>query len=122
VSRRSGQPSSSRIRETWRSVLSWMRWRQRRATRLRLEQEEQQHQLLLLMEHQQRALLLEALTPVAEAMKRLDQRILASQMQQVEHQQELRELLMEVLQSQVPPISQQLGLSTPPQLPPSWVS
>lgn len=114
-----------RIMAIWHSVLSWMPWRRRRAARaaLRLEmQEAREERLLLRLEAQQRALLLEALQPVAEAMRRLDQRILVSQMQQVELHQEVRDLLLEVLQGQMPPVSQQLGLSTPPQLPPSLVS
>jgi hypothetical protein len=60
------------------------------------------------MEHRQRALLLEALQPVAEAMRRLDQRILVSQMQQVELDSQQRELQLEILSSLQPPASQQL--------------
>jgi hypothetical protein len=77
---------------------------------------------LLHLRKEQRALLWEMALPLAEAMKRLDQRQQVSQMQQVEQQQEVRELLLEVLQGQMPPASQQLGLSTPPPSHPSWVS
>jgi uncharacterized protein YhaN len=95
-----------------------MRWRQRRVVRLELEQARQERQQLQLearlslhramLLEQVRVLLLEALQPPAEAMQRLDKRLLAAQMQQVEHQQELRELLLEVLGSLQPTASQQL--------------
>jgi hypothetical protein len=103
-----------------------MRWRQR----ARLRQEELLYQqearlrqflwevLLPQLLAEQRALQWEMALPLADSLTRLDKRQLASQMQQVEHQQELREMLMEVLQGQVPPISQQLGLlSLPPSSP-----
>lgn len=76
------------------------------------EQQEKVDQLHLLVEmllEQHRALLLEALQPVAEAMRRLDQRILVSQMQQVELHQESKELLLEVLSSLQPSALTQLS-------------
>ena len=106
-----------------------MRWRQRREQRrLRklagLEIRLCLHREMLLEQH--RALLLEALQPVAEAMRRLDQRILANQMQGVEHQQELRELLLEVLSSLQPSALTQLspliGLPAPMTTSPSSAS
>ena len=73
-------------------------------------------------------LLLEALTPVAEAMRRLELRQRETQQwlergtaQQVPHQQEVKELLLEVLSSLQPPAEQQLAslLSGPVPLPSS---
>lgn len=46
--------------------------------------------------------------PLVDSLTRLDKRLLAAQMQQVEQQQELRELLLEVLGSLQPTASQQL--------------
>ena len=78
--------------------------------------------MLQLVEQRQKQLLLEALTPMAEAMKRLDQRILASQMQGVELDQGQRELLLEVLNSLQPTASQQLLPRLEPTRPPSSLS
>jgi hypothetical protein len=110
-----------------RSVLSWMHWsrrRQERRAELMYQQEARLRLFLwetllpqLLAEHRQQ--LWELALPLMDSLKRLDQRTLVSQMQQVEQQQEIRELLLEVLQAQMPPVSQQLGLST---LPPSPLS
>jgi hypothetical protein len=76
---------------------------------------DRQQRLLL---EQQRAQLWEMALPLADSLTRLDKRQLASQMQGVEHQQELRELLLEVLQEQRLPlrqvIFQELGQSSPP--------
>ena len=112
---------SSRIRETWRSALSWMHWSRRRQ-----ERREQEREILLarveatlrvLLEHQartlmlqQRELLWEMALPMAEALTRMDKRNREVQMQQGLEQ----ELLLEILQGQMPPVSQQLGLSSPP--------
>lgn len=120
----------SRITETWHLVLSWMHWRRRKAIRQRQEEEARDlrqearlrqllwETLLPQLRAEQRAQLLEALHPVAEAMKRLDQRILASQVQAVELDQGQRELLLEVLNSLQPTASQQLlprlGSTPPP--------
>lgn len=95
---------SSRLREMWLSVLSWMHWSQRRAQR-RWEEEQR---LLLQMRLQQRMLLLEALTPMAEALQRLDNLQRDSQQMQHKHLQYQEELLMEVLNSLQPPASQQI--------------
>lgn len=98
---------------------SWTLWRQRRATARILRQ---QVKARLTLE----PLLLEALTPVAEAMRRLDQRQQETrqllQTMLAEHQQresqETRELLLEILNSLQPPpeleISRAIGLSAPP--------
>ena len=67
---------------------------------------------------EQRQLMMEALQPVAEAMKRLDQRLV----QQAESQQELRELLLEVLNSLQPTASQQLLPRLESTRPPSSLS
>ena len=118
----SGKRSSSRLRETWRSVLSWMHWSRRRQLRRDLEREallaQIQEMVLFLLREQ----LWEMALPLADSLTRLDKRQLAAQLQQTEHQQEMLQLLLELLQSTVPPAYQQLGLSSPPQLPPSWVS
>ena len=74
------------------------------------------------LQQEQRTLLWEMALPLAEALRRLDQRILVSQMQQVELDSQQKELLLEVLQGQMIPVSQQLGLSTPPPSHPNWVS
>ena len=126
---------------TWLSVLSWTHWRLTRTSRERLAAESlaqvlllqlEQQELLYHLEQQQerlldsqvelmqrvgslprqepRAALLEALPPLAQALQRQDS--LA-----VQHQQETRELLLEVLNSQVPPASQQIfqRIGQPPQ-------
>lgn len=95
---------SSRLRAMWLSVLSWMRWSQRRTQR-RWEEEQR---LLLQMRLQQRMLLMEALTPMAEALQRLDNLQRQGSQQQYEHLKYLEELLMEVLNSLQPPVSQQI--------------
>ena len=66
----------------------------------------EQDRLVQLLRAQNQSLLLEALRPVAAAMLRQD----SLQTQQF---LELRELLLEILQGQVTPVSQQLGLSMP---------
>lgn len=115
----------SSLKATWRSVLSWMHWSKRRQFRRavlaqtdRALLREQVAQLLaletaalldhldsrLLQERQaQERLLYKAMVPLAEALYRMDS----------QHQ----ELLLEILQGQQPPISQQLGLSIPGSLP-----
>lgn len=130
--RRSARRLSSLCMGTWLSVLSWTHWRLTRTERerkqevlltqvllqLQVQQEVQQHQqasldrllhsqvLLLervraLPQEQPRPLLLEALQPLAQALLRQDS--LA-----VQHQQETRELLLEVLNSQQPEVSEQI--------------
>lgn len=95
---------SSRLRAMWLSVLSWMRWSQRRTQR-RWEEEQR---LLLQMRLQQRMLLMEALTPMAEALQRLDNLQRTAAHQQHKHQQYQEELLQEILNSLQPPASQQI--------------
>lgn len=130
--RRSGQRLSSLCMGTWLSVLSWMHWRLTKTSRERKQEALLVQMLLLVQEgleqqyHQQRqverlldsqvallervgtlpreeprAALLAALGPLAQALQRQDS--LA-----VQHQQETRELLLEVLQTQVPPASEQI--------------
>jgi hypothetical protein len=93
---------------------SWTRWLQSR-------RERRQAKLQLLL----RPLLLEALTPVAQAMQRLDsrQQELACLVVQLPAEMqgrhlETQELLLEVLQSLQPPpqqeIARRLGLPAPP--------
>ena len=117
---------------TWLSVLSWTHWRLTRTSRERVQAETLAQLLLLQLEqaerqqelHQQverllhsqvdllgrvgalpregpRAALLEALPPLAQALGRQDS--LA-----VQHQQETRELLLEVLNSLQPGVSEQI--------------
>ena len=78
------------------------------------------------LQQEQRALLWEMALPLAEALRRLDQRQQAGQMQtQADVGNSLavtEELLLEILQGQMPPVYQQLGLSTPPPSHPSWAS
>lgn len=107
---------TSRITETWHSLLSWMRWRQRARAReqqreerlLRLvlwqvaDQLERQQIQLRELELQQRRLLVEAMTPLAAALQRQDS--LRNQ-----QQAELKELLLEVLNSQQPSALTQLS-------------
>ena len=106
----------SRITVIWRSVLSWMHWRRRARAReqqreerlLRLvlwqvaDQLERQQIQLRELELQQRRLLVEAMTPLAAALQRQDS--LRSQ-----QQAELKELLLEVLNSQQPSALTQLS-------------
>lgn len=95
------------IFRTWAtllSALSWTHWRQKRA----LRQWEWEQRLLLQIRLQQRMLLLEALTPMAEALQRLDNLQRTAQQQQHKHLQYQEELLMEVLNSLQPPASQQI--------------
>lgn len=115
---------SSRITAIWRSLLSWMHWRRRRAERLLQQQVEQQ----ILLEDLLRSLLWEAMQPMAQALQRLDshqvslgKRQAAMQMQQVEQASQLQDLLMEVLQGQQPSASSQLlPLLGPQSQPPSF--
>lgn len=122
--RENAQQLISRITEIWLSLLSWMRWRQRRVAReetLRLRQLEEmevllrrqeikardrEERLLSLSEISLRALLMEAMLPLADALRRQDQMHLAQYT-------ELQELLLEVLNSLQPTaeeqISQQIG-------------
>ena len=90
--------------ETLRSALSWTHWHQRR----KQEQWEREQQLLLQIRLQTRMLLLEALTPMAEALERMD--ILMQQQWQQTHVHLMmqEDLLKEVLNSLQPPVSQQI--------------
>jgi hypothetical protein len=103
-----------------------MHWSQRRRERqdqLTALQEQkrvrEQEHLLLLLRAQQRELLWELALPLVDSLTRLDKRLLAAQLQSVEYNLLLQEMVMEVLQAQMPPVSQQLGLSTQPPLSPS---
>lgn len=97
--------------EMLRSALSWTRWRQKKAQ----QRWEWEQRLLLQMRLQQRMLLLEALTPMAEALQRLDNLQRDSQQQIHKHQQYQEELLMEVLNSLQPSASQQIFPPVGPQ-------
>lgn len=123
--RASGKRLSSLLMGTWLSVLSWMHWRLTRTEReqrqavlltqvlLQLQEQQEVQQRLVhsqeqilervgrLPQEESRPLLLEALAPLAQALLRQDS--LA-----VQHQQETRELLLEVLTSQQPPVSEQI--------------
>lgn len=111
----SGRRLSSRLMGTWLSALSWMHWfltprkREQHLEKLIKDHgrlmEQHQAQLLLLEEilvHQlTKQDLMEALRPVAAAMVRQDS--LASQ-----RQEETKELLLEVLNSLQPEVSDQI--------------
>ena len=103
-----------RLWVTLRSALSWTHWRQKKAQKQWAEK-----QLFLLeLQQQQRMLLLEALTPMAEALHRLDSLQQTSHQRQHKHLRHQEDLLMEVLNSLQPPASQQIfpqiGPLTPP--------
>lgn len=114
--RRTVRASTSFIRATFRSVISWMLWllttpqRLIRGRQLRQEAREEatRHQQEALL----RAALLEALTPLATALRRQDQllvdrtRALQEDLQTLASHQE--SLLVEVLSSLQPTASQQL--------------
>ena len=90
------------------SALSWTHWRQKKAQ----TQWEMEQRLLLQMRLQHRMLLMEALTPMAEALQRLDNLQRQGSQQQYEHLKYLEDLLKEVLNSLQPPVSQQIFLPT----------
>lgn len=116
---------SSRIAETLRSALSWMRWRQRaravylaQLTAIHVEQQERlrlENQLHLEAMHD---LLLSALIPLSKALQRQDQLLLEAtaplepllmegrQVRAMQHEQ--IEMLGEVLNSLQPTAEQQL--------------
>lgn len=98
----------SRVWETLRSALSWTHWRQKKA----MQRWEMEQRLLLQMRLQHRMLLMEALTPMAEALQRLDNLQRQGSQQQYEHLKYLEDLLKEVLNSLQPPVSQQIFLPT----------
>ena len=85
-----------------------------------------EQRLLLQMRLQNRMLLLEALTPMAEALQRLDNLQRDSQQMQHKHLNQQEELLMEVLNSLQPPAQEQIfpqiGQQTPRVSFPSSVS
>ena len=99
--------------EMLRSALSWTHWRQKKA----LKQWEMEQRLLLQIRLQQRMLLLEALTPMAEALQRLDNLQRTAAHQQDKHLQYQEELLMEVLNSLQPPAQEQIFPQIGPQTP-----
>lgn len=76
-----------------------------------------EQRLLLQIRLQNRMLLLEALTPMAEALQRLDNLQRDSQQIQHKHLKQQEELLMEVLNSLQPPASQQIFPLIGPQTP-----
>lgn len=106
----SAPPSSSRIKEIWRSVISWMHWSRRR------EQRQLEQQWEMLKEHRQaleqylHSQLLEALTPVAAALLRQDD--LAMKLHDLQ-----TELQMEILSSLHPTAEQQIFQAIGPPTP-----
>ena len=98
---------------TLRSALSWTHWRQKKE----LKQLQMQQRLLLELRLQQRMLLLEALTPLAAALQRLDN--LQQQQWQKTHLHLLiqEDLLKEILQSLQPTADQQIYLRIGQQTP-----
>lgn len=108
--------------EMLRSALSWTHWRQKKAQ----QRWEWEQRLLLQIRLQQRMLLLEALTPMAEALQRLDN--LQQQQWQKTHLHLLtqEEMLQEVLNGLMPLAEQQIfpriGLPLPTTTSPSSVS
>lgn len=90
------------------SALSWTHWRQKKA----MQRWEMEQRLLLQMRLQHRMLLMEALTPMAEALQRLDNLQRQGSQQQHKQQQLQEELIKEVLNSLQPPVSQQIFLPT----------
>lgn len=110
------RPSSSRIRETWRSALSWTLWLLRSPQRA-LERRRTARRLELQALLQQT--LLEALRPLAAALQRQDQLVVlkAQELEQRLHplrevlipaQEEQTDLLREVLSSLQPTAQEQL--------------
>lgn len=122
------RPSSSRIRETWRSALSWTLWLLRSPQRA-LERRRTARRLELQALLQQT--LLEALRPLAAALQRQDQLVVlkAQELEQrlsplltlPPQQAEQTDLLREVLSSLQPTAQEQLLglLSSPPPSSPS---
>ena len=124
LARRTGRRLSSRFMVIWRSVLSWMLWHLTPRKRARHLEDLLDNQLRMLEQHQAQLLmleellihqltrqdLLEALRPAAAAMLRQDS--LASQ-----RQEETKELLLEVLNTLQPAVSDQIfqQIGQPPQ-------
>ena len=106
----------SRITEIWRSLLSWMRWRQRRKIR-RIQQEEiLLARLQVTLQVLVKDLLWEMAVPLAEALQRLDHRqeltrsrLQVMQAQQVEMRNQQEQLLLEILQATQPSALTQLS-------------
>lgn len=117
------RPSSSRIRETWRSALSWTLWLLRSPQRA-LERRRTARRLELQALLQQT--LLEALRPLAAALQRQDQ-LLLQQVSQLlldlrllhPQMEEQTDLLREVLSSLQPTAQEQLLDKLDPTRP-SW--
>ena len=111
-----GKQLRSRITEIWRSVLSWMHWRQRRQVRRIQQQEELLLRLQVTVQVLVRQELLEMARPLAEALQRLDHnqqltrsRVQVMQAQQVEMRNQQEQLLLEILQGQQPTALTQLS-------------
>lgn len=98
----------SRVTEAWRSTRSWTHWRRRRRLRLALERELLLEQLQLLVQQETRALLLEALTPLAQALQRQDSLLLQETHRLSWQAETAEELLTELLQATQPSSRQQL--------------
>lgn len=124
------RPSSSRPTVTRRLVRSWTRWRQKKKERQQARKQAALTAERARMEQLLQPLLLQALTPVAQAMQRLEERqtetrlLLQHQLATLQTQDpEVREMLLEVLSSLQPTadqvIAQQLGLPLLPRSSPS---
>ena len=90
-------------RAAWRSTLSWMRWRRRIRERRQRETARLLVEIQLLVQQETRALLLEALTPLAQALSRQDSLLLAETHRLEWRAESLEEILLELLSSQPTP-------------------
>jgi hypothetical protein len=93
----------STTREAWRSTLSWMRWRQRRQERLRLERESLLLEMRQLLQQELFQSLMGALTPLAAALQRQDNLLLAETHRLEWKVETLEEMLLELLSQQPTP-------------------
>jgi hypothetical protein len=114
------QQWKSRIRETWRSAISWMSWSRRRKLR-RIQEQERQRTLMLLqlipalvaaiepVVHRQ---LMQMAEPLAEALQRQDnlemERLHSLNLRQELRAEQMLELQMDLLSSLQPTAEQQL--------------
>ena len=123
---KSGRRWRSRSTEIWRSLTSWTHWYRRRKL-LKREQERKVLRRELELRHLMLMEALEAMLPPLlnkavqeQFMLMLGPLVAALQRQDqlaVQNQEELKELLIEVLNSLQPPVSQQLLQNPPPPSP-----
>lgn len=103
------------------SALSWMRWHRRRRQWRELRQLQERLEQELRLRQELRMALLEALTPLAEALQRLDNLQKVAAHQQHQHLKYQEELLKEILNSLQPSAHQQIfPLIGPQNQPPSF--